>query len=63
MKMKKPKPVTKIGAEREDFEVDVVVVKIYKTRKERLIETAWTVTATILAVTISQVYIIPMLIP
>ena len=63
MTIKPKKPVRQVGADRDDFEVDVTVVRIYRTRKERLVETAITVTTTVIAVTVSQAYIIPMLVP
>ena len=49
-----------VGADMEDFEVDIVHVRIRKTWPCRLKDAAWTVTATIFAVTVATVFIIPM---
>ena len=54
------KTVPKIGAEKDDFEVDVVTVVIHRSIRDRCVDTAWTVTATLVAVTVAQMLIIPL---
>lgn len=61
MKRQKKKSTMFIGGDSDDFEIEIVTVKIYQTRRERIVNTLWTVTATITAVTVAQVYIIPIL--
>ena len=60
--MEKKKPCTRrvacIGGDADDFEI--IEVRVYRTTKDRVTDTIWTVTATVAAVTIATVFIIPL---
>lgn len=60
IKNKKGLIVKKIGADRADFELDVIEVKIKKTLRERCIEAGVAGLVTVLAVTVANVFIIPL---
>lgn len=57
------KKAKRIGAEQEDFELEVetVPVVVRKTFKDRIIDAVWVMAATAIAATVVQVYIIPLL--
>jgi len=59
---RKERPKGQVGGERDDFdmEVEIVTVRIHKSRKDRVVDVVITVLTTVLAVTIAQVVIIPM---
>ncbi|MBM1500815.1 hypothetical protein JQW92_24640 [Sulfitobacter pseudonitzschiae] len=54
------KNAKKIGADRDDFDLDVVSVKIQKTLRDRIIDAVWTGAVTVIAVTVVNVFIIPL---
>jgi hypothetical protein len=52
--------VKKIGSDRDDFEVEVVSVKIQKSLRDRCHDAVWTATAAVIGATVATVFIIPM---
>lgn len=52
--------IKKIGADRADFDLDVMEVKIKKTLRERCMEAVVTGLVTVTAVTVANVFIIPL---
>ena len=52
----------RVGGDRKDFELelDVVPVKVHRTRKDRIVDAIWTMSTTIIAVTLAQTIIIPL---
>jgi hypothetical protein len=54
------KNAKKIGSDRDDFDLEVVSVKIKKTLRERFHDAVWTGAVTVIAVTAVNVFIIPM---
>lgn len=52
--------VSKIGADRAEFDLDVIEVKIKKTLRERCVEAMVAGLVTVAAVTVANVFIIPL---
>lgn len=52
----------RVGGDRDDFEleIEIVPVKVHRTSKDRIIDAIWTMTTTLIAVTIAQIIIIPL---
>jgi len=52
----------RVGGDREDFELEleIIPVKVHRTRNDRIIDAIWTMSTTIVAVTIAQTIIIPL---
>ena len=60
MKLSSRQESEQIGSNQDDFEIEVVPVQVYKTRKDRVVDMILTVITTVVAVTIAQVVIIPL---